>query len=97
MLTMCLSIWSLRLTLYLLYRNWARGEDARLKKQRERSQCFACRVFVQHYLNFFSSTFYMGYPVLLTNVKDDTRTTVLTFLGVAVWFVGMSIEAIADS
>ncbi len=98
LIAILVTIWGLRLSLYLLWRNRGKGEDFRYQKFRQDAgdkywwqSLF--KVFVlQGLLLWIIST-----PLLAAQYRPTpTQLTVLDFLAVLVWAVGFFFEAVGD-
>ncbi len=92
------TIWGLRLSLYLLWRNRGKGEDFRYRKWREEAgtrwwwQSFFRVFLLQGLLLWIISA-----PLLAAQIGPaPAHLTVLDFLAVALWAVGFFFEAAGD-
>ena len=92
------TIWGLRLSLHILWRNWNKGEDFRYQAWRE--QAGASWWWRSFFKVFLLQGLLMGIisaPLLAAQffpVPD--RFTVLDYLGTALWGVGFFFEAVGD-
>lgn len=92
------TVWGLRLSGYLWWRNHAKGEDFRYRAMRRRSPdrfwlISLVRVFaVQGVVMWVVSL-----PVQLGQVRPTPGVEWLAITGVAVWAVGLGFEAIGDA
>lgn len=92
------TVWGLRLSGYLWWRNHAKGEDFRYRAMRRRSPdrfwlISLVRVFaVQGVVMWVVSL-----PVQLGQVRPTPGVGWLAITGVAVWAVGLGFEAIGDA
>lgn len=89
------SIWGLRLGLYLAYRNLGKGEDYRYQVWRK-----------QHGANFWWISFFRVFllqgflmwiiaaPLLIA--QTSTEWTWLDYVGIVLWSIGLAFEAIGD-
>ncbi|MDJ0838615.1 MAG: DUF1295 domain-containing protein [Acidobacteriota bacterium] len=89
--------WSLRLALYLTWRNWGEGEDFRYKKWREAAGP------PWWWLSYFKVFVLQGVlawiiciPLLAAQVGSDSALGLLDLVAVAVWFVGFAFETLGD-
>ena len=90
------TIWGLRLSIYLTWRNWGAGEDPRYVAMRERSDGnFAVRsLFRVYWLQGVLATL-IGIPlVAVATLPGDLGW--LDWVAVAVWAVGLYFEAVGD-
>jgi steroid 5-alpha reductase family enzyme len=92
------TIWGLRLSIYILYRNWGKPEDFRYQKWRREAgnkwwwQSFFRVFFLQGILLWIISI------PLLTVQRGvlPASLTIFDFLGVAIWLVGFYFESMGD-
>ena len=97
-------IWALRLSIYLLIRNWGKQEDWRYAKWRQDwGKSFFIRSFFQVFIlqGFFMLV--IGSPIVLSgldsHVKNAPYDLVQYFLlakGLLLWFVGFFFQAVGD-
>ncbi|MBX3415456.1 MAG: DUF1295 domain-containing protein [Pirellulales bacterium] len=92
------TIWGMRLTIYLLWRNWGQGEDDRYRALRAR--------FREHFT--FVSLFtvfglqgailwFVALPIQMgQTVRGETGPTFLDGIGIALWGLGFFFEAVGD-
>ncbi len=91
------TIWGLRLSLYILYRNWGKPEDFRYRKWREEApgkwwwQSFFKVFVLQGALLWLISA-----PLLAAQIGKTPRLTALDFIAIAVWAIGFFFEAVGD-
>jgi steroid 5-alpha reductase family enzyme len=92
------TVWGLRLSLYILWRNWSKGEDFRYRVWRAEAGSrwwwlSLFRVFwLQGVLMWIISA-----PLLAAQIgRVPTILTILDVLGVAVWLIGFTFEALGD-
>ena len=92
------SIWGLRLSIYLTWRNWGEGEDKRYQAMRRRtSGSFALKSLVTVFGLQGVLAWLISLPLLAAATADAPATlTWLDGLGVAVWLVGFVFEAGGD-
>lgn len=93
------TIWGMRLSIYILLRNWGKPEDFRYQKWRDESggkwwwQSFFRVFLLQGILLWIISI-----PLLAAQYRAlPDRLVFLDFLGVAVWLIGFYFEAAGDS
>jgi steroid 5-alpha reductase family enzyme len=98
LITLLTTVWGLRLSLYLLWRNWGRGEDFRYRAmRRHHGERFwwvsLCTVFaLQGVLMWVVSL-----PVQVAQTAAEPgRFTVLDGAGALVWAIGLTCEAVGD-
>jgi steroid 5-alpha reductase family enzyme len=92
------TIWGLRLSLYILWRNWGKGEDFRYRKWREEAggkwwwQSFFKVFALQGLLLWIISA-----PLLAAQISaTPARLTILDFVAIPVWAIGFFFEAVGD-
>lgn len=99
LLTM-VSIWGLRLTAYLAWRNHGKEEDYRYRQMREHhgARFWYVSLFTIFWLQAILLWF-ISLPLQATLVGSADNSTVLSWLdmtGIALWFVGMIFESVGD-
>jgi len=91
------TIWGLRLSLYLLWRNWGHGEDRRYQAMRARQ---GERFWWVSLLTVFwlqaGILWFVSLPLQVTAVAEESPWNVLDILGGACWFLGISFESVGD-
>jgi len=92
------TIWGLRLSTYITWRNWGEGEDKRYQKMREkRPETFVVRSLVTIFLLQGVLAWIISLPLLAAAAYDAPDALVLLdYLGAAVWAVGLYFEAVGD-
>ncbi len=91
-------LWGIRLAAHLLVRKWRQGEDFRYRAWRERwGRWFVVRSILQVYVLQGAVLLVILTPVLLTRSAPGGPLGPLDGLGVAVWAVGFSFEAVGDA
>ncbi len=95
LLTTLVTIWGVRLALYLFWRNHGKGEDYRYQAMRKRIKNFPL-------LSLFIVFIFQGVLIWLISLPiqfAQTRSEELTafdFIGVALWAIGLTFEAVGD-
>ena len=93
------TVWGLRLSIYLAWRNIGKGEDFRYKEFRkkygpERYWWFS---FFQTFLLQGALIMIVSLPLLGVNVSTHSNAfNVLDYLGILVWIIGFTFEAGSD-
>lgn len=92
------TIWGLRLSIYITWRNWGDGEDKRYRTMREkRPDTFALRSLVTIFLLQGVLAWIISLPLLAAaTYAAPSRLTWLDALGVVLWTVGLFFEAVGD-
>jgi steroid 5-alpha reductase family enzyme len=92
------TVWGLRLSAYLTWRNWGKGEDWRYRRMRERSpRGFPARSLVTVFWTQAVAAWGVGLPLLAAVGPEQPRDLGwLDWLGALLWAIGVSFEAIGD-
>jgi steroid 5-alpha reductase family enzyme len=92
------TVWGLRLSIYLTARNWGHGEDKRYRAMRaKRPDSFAWRSLVTVFLLQGLLAWLISLPLLAAAAYGEPGTLIwLDLLGAAVWAVGLYFEAVGD-
>jgi steroid 5-alpha reductase family enzyme len=92
------TVWGLRLSLYILYRNWGKGEDFRYRKWRqEAGGQWWWRSFLKVFLLQGFLMWVISAPLLAAHISPaQARLTWLDYLAIAVWVIGFTFEALGD-
>ncbi len=92
------TIWGLRLSLYILWRNWGKPEDYRYQAWRKESGAnWWWKSFFRVFLLQGGLMWVIAVPLLAAQFRSaPDRLTVLDFLGVALWLIGFFFEAMGD-
>jgi steroid 5-alpha reductase family enzyme len=98
LLLVLVMVWSLRLSVYLVWRNWRKGEDFRYRKWREEhGDRWWWRSFFQVFLLQGLLAWIISVPLLAAMAGEaPAHLTVLDGLAVAVWLFGFFFEAVGD-
>ena len=98
-------LWALRLSIYLLIRNWNKPEDWRYAKWRQDwGNTFFIRSFLQVFVlqGFFMLV--IGSPIILSAIDGKVDPSpysvwqiVLIVLGLLLWLIGFFFQAVGDS
>ncbi len=92
------TLWGVRLSLYILWRNWRKGEDFRYQTWRmEAGAAWWWRSFFKVFLLQGILMWIISTPLLAAQYKSNPdRLTVLDFLGMGLWLVGFFFESVGD-
>jgi steroid 5-alpha reductase family enzyme len=98
LITTLVTVWGLRLSLYILWRNWGKGEDYRYRKWREEAgEKFWWTSLFRVFLLQGALLWLISAPVLAAQFNDDPdHFSPLDLLGALVWGVGFFFEAVGD-
>ena len=92
------TIWGLRLAVYLTWRNHGKGEDFRYVAMRKRwGQRFPIISLFTVFGLQGTIMWVVSLPVQLVMTKSDSEIGLLAILGVILWAVGLAFEAIGDA
>jgi steroid 5-alpha reductase family enzyme len=97
LLTALVTIWGLRLAVYLFWRNHGKGEDFRYRAMRKQ---WGARFPLVSLVTVFALQGTLMWIVSLgvqTAQGRHTTLGVLAYIGIAVWLVGLSFEVIGDA
>ena len=92
------TIWGLRLSLYILSRNWGKPEDFRYQKWREEAgRKWWWWSFFKVFLLQGVLMWIVSAPLLAANIgAAPARLTILDFVAIAMWAIGFFFEAVGD-
>lgn len=93
------TVWGLRLSLYLLWRNWGHGEDFRYQQFRQKygPERYWWFSFFQVFLLQGVLMWLISAPLLGAQIRTGSSgLTVLDWLATAVWLIGFAFEAGGD-
>jgi steroid 5-alpha reductase family enzyme len=98
LISVLVSLWGLRLTLYILWRNWGKPEDFRYRKWREEAGAkWWWLSFLRVFLLQGILLWIISIPLLAAQASaSPANFTWLDGLGAAVWLVGFFFEAAGD-
>ncbi len=92
------TVWGLRLSIYLYWRNHGSGEDFRYQAMRRH---WGDRFWWVSFFTVFTLQgalmWIVSLPVQLGQVPDDPGIGVLGVIGILVWAVGISFETVGDA
>ncbi len=92
------TVWGVRLSVFITWRNWGHGEDARYAAMRaKRPDSFTNRSLVSVFLLQAVLAWLISVPLLAATALDGGALGVLDALAVAVWTVGFVFEAGGDA
>ncbi|MEM7139467.1 MAG: DUF1295 domain-containing protein [Actinomycetota bacterium] len=98
LLTAMVTIWGLRLGLYLLWRNWGEEEDFRYRSMRRRQgPSFPIRSLATVFGFQGLVMFIVALPVQLAATPATPDIGALAIIGVIVWGVGLFFETVGDA
>jgi steroid 5-alpha reductase family enzyme len=95
LLTTLVTIWGLRLALYLFWRNHGKGEDYRYQAMRKRSKNFALLSLPMVFIFQGVLIWLISWPIQFAQMRAD-ELTAFDFIGAALWAIGLTFEAVGD-
>jgi steroid 5-alpha reductase family enzyme len=92
------TIWGLRLSFYILLRNWGKGEDFRYRKWREETGAkWWWHSFLRVFLLQGILMWIISVPLLIAQFHPTpNHLTVFDYIGIAFWLIGFFFEAAGD-
>jgi steroid 5-alpha reductase family enzyme len=92
------TVWGVRLSVFITWRNWGHGEDARYRAMRaKRPETFTNRSLVSVFLLQAVLAWLISVPLLGATALDGGTLGLLDAVAVAVWSVGFAFEAGGDA
>jgi steroid 5-alpha reductase family enzyme len=98
LLLILIAVWSLRLSVYLLWRNWGHGEDRRYVKMREKhGRRFWWVSLFSVFLLQGVILWFVSLPIQVAAARNlSTPFSVLDVAGTVIWGVGLFFESVGD-
>lgn len=98
LVTVLVGVWGLRLSLYILWRNWGRGEDYRYRRWREQAgERFWWTSLFRVFLLQGLVLWLVSLPILGAQFYESPHElTVVDLSGTVVWAIGFFFEAVGD-
>ena len=98
LVTILVAVWGLRLAIHLYNRNWAKPEDFRYRKMREKwGKKATSRAFWFVYMFQGLLMLLVSYPLIMAHAMPGGSLATLDFAGVAVWIIGFLFEIVSDA
>ncbi len=96
--TLLVTLWGLRLSGYILYRNWGKGEDPRYERLSKKwHKWFYLRSFLQIFMLQALLLFVIALPIIVINTsKTAGLFRYYDYLTVLLWMIGFAFEVIGD-
>ncbi len=92
------TIWALRLSLHVYFRNRFKKEDARYEAWRlSWGRWFYVRSFFEVFMLQGVLFLIVVFPVVVNNLSGSTKFSLLDFFGIFVWLIGFLFEVVADN
>jgi steroid 5-alpha reductase family enzyme len=96
-ITSLVTLWGLRLAIYVMIRNWGKPEDYRYQTIRKKmGDKVILKSFLRIYMFQGLIIFLVGFPELFANVSSHPLLNWLDILGLGLWIVGFYFEAVGD-
>ena len=90
------TVWALRLSIYITLRNWGHGEDRRYQAIRARNQpYFAAKSLYLIFALQAALAWIISLP-LLGAILNPSPLQIIDYLGIVLWLLGFSFEAGGD-
>lgn len=98
LISILVTVWGLRLSAHILWRNWGKGEDFRYRKWREENgDQWWWRSFFKVFVLQGFLMWVISIPLLGAQIGETpARFTLLDFLAIPVWVTGFTFEALGD-
>ncbi len=97
LVTGLVTMWGLRLAIYIHYRNLGRGEDYRYAKWRkEWGRHFLLRSFFQVFMLQGALMLLISFSVIFINLNPSRGLTLLDGFGLLIWVTGFTFESVGD-
>ena len=97
LITALTTIWGLRLSLYLLYRNWGKGEDYRYQEfRRNNGSGWWWKSYFKVFLLQGVLMWIISIPLLAAQQFGSSALNLLDYLGIVLWAIGFYFEAAGD-
>ncbi len=96
--TLLVTLWGLRLSGYILYRNWGKGEDPRYEAiVKKWHKWFYLRSFLQLFMFQAVLLFIIALPIIVINTsKTAGLFRYYDYISVLLWMIGFAFEVIGD-
>jgi steroid 5-alpha reductase family enzyme len=92
------TVWGLRLSVFITWRNWGHGEDPRYAAMRARRPAsFPIRSLVTVFLLQAVLAWLISAPLLAATTLSGSSLGWLDALGVGLWIIGFTFEALGDA
>ncbi len=98
LISLLVTIWGLRLSIYILLRNWGKGEDYRYANWRKQAgNAWWWRSYFKVFLLQGVIMWIVSAPLLAAQINSTPKPLfILDFLGTIVWGIGFFFEAVGD-
>jgi steroid 5-alpha reductase family enzyme len=97
LITLLVSLWGLRLMIYIFRRNMGKGEDFRYAKwRRDWGKWFVPRSYLQVFMIQGLFMLIIAWPIILTNSSLPSGLGWLDCVGAGIWLIGFFFEGVGD-
>lgn len=97
LLAIMVTLWGLRLSGYIGWRNLGKGEDFRYQKWRkEAGRSWWWKSYFRVYVLQGVILWVVASPLLAANFYDNHHLNLLDFVGIILWGIGLFFEAVGD-
>jgi steroid 5-alpha reductase family enzyme len=96
LLLVLVTVWALRLSLYICRRNWGHGEDRRYQAIRARNEPYFALKSLYLVFGLQAVLAWIVSLPLLAAILGAGALGILDYAGAALWLLGFSFEALAD-
>lgn len=98
LVSVLVTIWGLRLSIHIYYRNKGKGEDYRYLAWRAQwGHWFTLRSYLQVYVLQGALLYIIALPVLVLHTHPFLKLNIAAYLGVCVWCIGFFFETRGDA
>jgi steroid 5-alpha reductase family enzyme len=96
-ITSLVTLWGLRLAIYILIRNWGKPEDYRYQAIRKKmGNNVVLKSFGRIYMFQGLIIFLVGFPELFATTSVNMKVSWLDLVGTLTWILGFYFEAVGD-
>jgi steroid 5-alpha reductase family enzyme len=97
LLTGLATVWGLRLSVYLSWRNWGQGEDYRYQAMRRHwgARFWWVSLFTVFVLQAVFAWF-ISLPLQIGVTRSESPLNVLDYVGAGIWLAGFAVESVGD-
>jgi len=98
LITILTTLWGLRLSIHIFFRNYGKPEDPRYQNFRKKwKNHFTLRSFLQIFMLQALLATLVSLPIITTNSSLQPPLNSWDFLGLSIWIIGFLFEMISDA